>query len=588
MSGGLQLSLARRLALAFALLALFAAGLTGYFAYRDSRQALVDTAKEQLATATRMLSRRIALTLDSVERDLVLIAQHPDSASALAGDVQSAAHAADLFARMIANRHAYFQIRLIAAGDGRETVRVDRGPGGPLVVAADDLQEKAHYPYVFETLALPRAGLYVSPAAINREHGAHDAEGQPSIQLAMQVTTGRQVLGVAVINLDLDGLFRLLAIDLPGDTELFLSDDDGDFLIHPDPQLAFAFDRGQRVRVQEHFPATQALFERRAESVNLQIDASAGIAGRIATFHRVDTLPAAWRGAGDARGMHVALGLAQPLSGILAMGGELASNAVRNVLIAGLIAVLIALVLARAETASLRQIEAAMTKFGQPGAAPLPTARQDEIGALARRFAAMQAQIRAQLVTLEAQSRALDHEAQHDWLTGLANRRNLIGFLPQALARAARQERRLALFFIDLDGFKPINDTHGHGTGDRVLVEIAQRLTHGVRAGDYIARPGGDEFVVVCEGLEIPAEEEHIADKLVRLIAAPLVIDGLRLQVGASIGIACYPRDGSDAESLTGAADRAMYAAKSAGRGIWCRADGERSTAPAEQTKAST
>lgn len=571
----LSLSLARRLGLAFAALALFAAGLTGYFAYRDGRQALVVTAEEQLSTATRVLARRIALTLDSVERDLVLIAQHPDSAAALLGMAEHGGHAADLFARLIANRHAYFQIRLIAAGDGMEVVRADRSPSGPLIVAGDDLQTKAHYPYVFETLALPRNGLYLSPAVINREHGAHDAVGQPSIQMAMPVaapdSAGGRTLGVAVINLDLDGLFRLLATDLPRGTAVYLTDHAGNFLVHPDSDKAFAFDRGRRARAQEDFPETAALFERRADALNLQY-AAAGGDRQIFSFVRAEALPAAWRAAGGERGAQFVLGLAQPLSGVLERSGELAANAVINALIAGLIAVLLAFFVARAATASLHQIEQAMADFGKPGARELPTGRQDEIGALARRFAAMQQQIKAQLVTLEAQRQALDHEAQHDWLTGLANRRSLIGFLPQALSRAARQQSGLSLFYIDLDGFKPINDTHGHGVGDQVLIEVAQRLAHAVRAGDYIARPGGDEFVVVCEGLRATDEEISIADKLIRLIGEPITIGGLRLQIGASVGIAAYPRDGQDADTLTGAADRAMYAAKSAGRGIWCLA----------------
>ncbi|MBI2307997.1 MAG: GGDEF domain-containing protein [Rhodocyclales bacterium] len=575
----LPLSLAQRLALAFALLALFAAGLTGYFAYQDGRQALLATATEQLATATRVLGGRIALTLDSVERDLLLLARHPDSVAALAGDGQSREHATDLFSRLVASRQAYFQIRLIAVRDGAEVVRVDRSASGPLVVGGDDLQEKAHYPYVYETLALPAGGMYISPAGINHEQGAHDAEGQPSLQLAMQVMSegrnGGRLLGVIVINVDLDGLFHLLATDLPGGTDVYLANSSGDFLIHPDPRQAFAFDRGQRALVQDAFPQTRPLLARDTERATFRSGAdAAGQADRLASFVRVEALPAAWRGARGERGVHFLLGLAQPLSGVLAKSGELAGNAIRNVLLAGVVAVLLAFILARAVTASLRQIEKAMANFGKPGAVELPTGRQDEIGALARRFAAMQVQMRAQLVTLEAQRQALDHEAQHDWLTGLANRRNLIGFLPQALARSTRQQSGLSLFFIDLDGFKPINDTYGHSIGDRVLVEVGQRLARGVRAGDFIARPGGDEFVVICEGLHAEEEVSRVAEKLIGLIAQPIELadKALRLQVGASVGIACFPNDGSDAETLTGAADRAMYAAKTAGRGVWCLA----------------
>jgi diguanylate cyclase (GGDEF)-like protein len=568
------LSLAGRLALAFALLALFAAGLTGYFAYRDGRQALVVTAKEQLNTATRVLGRRIALTLDGVERDLTLLAHHPDSVQALSGDRQSEVLATNLSVRLLTNQRAYFQVRLIAASDGREVVRVDRSASGALVVSAGDLQEKGHYPYVYETLALPPGGAYISPAVINHEHGAHDAEGNPSVQLAMQVIgSGKlagKVLGVAVINLDLNGLFHLLAVDLPDDTQVFLANSDGDFLIHPDPGRAFAFDRGKRARVQEFFPATSALITGGSVEVSVETDAGAPEGqARIASFFRVNALPSIWRGANGERGVHVVLGLSQALSGVFGQSGELAINTTRNVLIAGIIAALLALLLSRAVTASLRQIEMAIARFGLPGAVALPTSRRDEIGALARAFSAMQEQINAQMVALEAQRKALDHEAQHDSLTGLANRRGLIGFLPRALARATRASNKLSLFFIDLDGFKPINDTYGHDVGDQVLVEVAARLIKGVRAEDFVARPGGDEFVVVCEGGPMSHEEGLVADKLIDLISLPMQIGDLSLELGASIGIACFPQHGEEGEKLMREADQAMYAAKLAGRGVW-------------------
>jgi len=565
------LTLAQRLAFAFTLLALFAAGLTGYFAYRDGRRALVVTAEEQLATATRVLGRRIALTLDGVENDLTLLARHPDSLRALNGDRESMRHTATLFQRLLASHNGYFQIRLIAA-DGREVVRIDRGPGGPLVVAEEALQEKGHLPYVYETLALPPSGIYLSPPEINQEHGAHDAEGQPSVQIAMRIENDAgdgdpKAAGIVVINVDLDGLFRLLSADLPADTEVFLTNSQGDFLIHPNPELAFAFARGRRARAQDSFPQTAPLFGGSADQETVTfID---GGSGRISSFVRVEMLPGVWRSAAGQRGVSMVLGLAQPFSGVLAESGTLAVNAARNALIAGILAALLAYFVARAATASLRQIEEAMTHFARGGAVDLPTERNDEIGTLARRFAAMQEQIKAQLITLEAQRQALDHEAQHDWLTGLDNRRSLIGMLPQALARASRQHGGVTLFFIDLDGFKPINDSHGHSVGDQVLIEIAQRLREGVRAGDFIARPGGDEFVVVCEGLRTPDEATSVAEKLIGLINQPVVVDGAVLRVGASVGIATFPHDGRDAEALTGAADRAMYAAKSAGRGVW-------------------
>jgi diguanylate cyclase (GGDEF)-like protein/PAS domain S-box-containing protein len=157
--------------------------------------------------------------------------------------------------------------------------------------------------------------------------------------------------------------------------------------------------------------------------------------------------------------------------------------------------------------------------------------------------------------------------AYHDPLTGLANRTLLFRMVDQALEVAQRNNMNGALLFIDLNRFKPINDTLGHTLGDRLLVEIADRLRATLRAEDVVARIGGDEFVV---GLLDIARSDHasiVAQKILAAIAEPYFIDGHELQVGAAIGISLYPRDGADIEALLAAADIAMYRAKHGGHG---------------------
>lgn len=161
----------------------------------------------------------------------------------------------------------------------------------------------------------------------------------------------------------------------------------------------------------------------------------------------------------------------------------------------------------------------------------------------------------------------LQHLAAHDPLTGLPNRGRLHEQLAQALERAQRDGEGLALLYLDLDGFKAINDRHGHAAGDRVLCEIAQRLRHGVRHSDTVARLGGDEFVVLLDGAD-DAAAQALAQQLRATLQRPYAVEaGAAVTLDASIGIALYPRDGDDAESLLRHADRAMYRVKSqAGR----------------------
>jgi diguanylate cyclase (GGDEF)-like protein/PAS domain S-box-containing protein len=157
--------------------------------------------------------------------------------------------------------------------------------------------------------------------------------------------------------------------------------------------------------------------------------------------------------------------------------------------------------------------------------------------------------------------------AHHDTLTGLANRLSLNLRLEQLLAQTRRAGGAAAVLFIDLDHFKKINDTHGHQTGDLLLVAVAQRLQELLREVDTIARLGGDEFIVVTSGTVTPDEASNIAVRIVDALGAPYQLQGKTVHSGASVGVAMFPSDGDDGSTLMRHADTAMYAAKSQGRG---------------------
>jgi diguanylate cyclase (GGDEF)-like protein/PAS domain S-box-containing protein len=167
-------------------------------------------------------------------------------------------------------------------------------------------------------------------------------------------------------------------------------------------------------------------------------------------------------------------------------------------------------------------------------------------------------------VTPQHQRRhALEHIALHDPLTDLPNRALLQDRLHQAIAQAERQGHRLALAFIDLDGFKPINDRHGHAAGDVLLQQVSQRLQHAVRASDTVARVGGDEFVVLLAPLPDREEAEAVVARLRQAVEAPVTLaQGDTVRVGASLGLAHWPEDGADDARLLAAADRLMYEEK--------------------------
>ena len=160
---------------------------------------------------------------------------------------------------------------------------------------------------------------------------------------------------------------------------------------------------------------------------------------------------------------------------------------------------------------------------------------------------------------------AAQHRANHDVLTGLANRALFDEILHYQLAICHRTHTNLAIAYIDLDGFKPVNDVHGHATGDEVLRTVAARLKNAIRETDLAARLGGDEFAVILIDAGLEAARV-VAAKLIDRLSIPYSVDALTLQISASIGIAAYPESGATSEALSRRADEAMYKAKAAGK----------------------
>ena len=162
------------------------------------------------------------------------------------------------------------------------------------------------------------------------------------------------------------------------------------------------------------------------------------------------------------------------------------------------------------------------------------------------------------------------YRANYDALTGLPNRSLFNERFVQAMKLSKRENTNLSLLYIDLDGFKAVNDSYGHLMGDRVLKDVAHKLQASVRESDSVGRLGGDEFVICLPNLIDSDDANAIAGKIIRAIAKPMDIDGVRINIGASIGITCFPRDGESIECLYEQADSAMYAAKQKGKNQYC------------------
>ncbi len=567
----MKFGMTAKLALLLTVVGALAAGLTGFYAYQASRVLLVESAQNKLLTSTQVLARRIVLTHEEIAEDLQVLARYPVAAAILQkADAAQEDQLATLFSLLMQTHPAYLQMRLISASHyGLEQVRLDRVGTVPVRVRGDDLQEKGHYAYVSETLKLPPGASYLSRISINHEGGLGSGLEQPTLQLATPVVdSGGAVLGVVVVNVDLDGLFTLLAIDLPVAFKLFLANGQGDILLHPDSRKTFGFDRGRRVLLQDEFAPTLALMEGQQRQAVFQAqmdgDSDSGAPPVVAAF-TAQNIPVA------STENRLILGLAQPLSEVLAQSQQLGRTVLQIVCGLSLACLLLAVLVSRAWTRPINAITAAAQRMANglpPG--PLPLHRKDELGTLARRFHYMHTQMAQHLANLQDNQDELEHLAQHDMLTGLPNRRLFQQRLEQTLAHARRYGEPVCLLFIDLDAFKAINDTLGHDAGDVVLQVVAERMQAMLREVDTVARLGGDEFVVLLGAPTPHAHLAGIAEKLLHGIKEPIVAQARTVQLSASIGISRYPQDGQGAAELLANADQAMYRAKLAGRDGFC------------------
>lgn len=210
----------------------------------------------------------------------------------------------------------------------------------------------------------------------------------------------------------------------------------------------------------------------------------------------------------------------------------------------------------------------------------VPVHRLDEVGRLAQRFNEMlarievaQEQINQRLRREQAAGEQFQQLAHHDSLTQLPNRLFFQNAVREMVARSLAAKRLMGLMFIDLDNFKAVNDNHGHEAGDEVLKVVSQRMSAVLRRGDLLCRLGGDEFALLLPELEDSAVAEQMAQRLINSVRAPLVVSGVLMPVGATVGLAFCPLDAQHAEALLKTADAAMYAAKRAGKNCWRRAE---------------
>jgi diguanylate cyclase (GGDEF)-like protein len=579
-----------KLGLLLAAFGILSTSLTAYYFYSSSRNMLTRAAERDLLTSAQVVGRNMKIIIDVIAEDSQLLAAIPATSNVFGtpdklttkSDQNTFADTvanvfgtpdklttkrdknilADTFAAMLKAHPEYFQIRLISTSQqGMELVRVDRDGEKLTRVSDADLQHRENLPYVTGTMRMARGDIYLSDITINHEAGTHSALNKPTVTVSTPVfSPAGKRLGLIVINVDLNGLARLLRSNLPKAYQLYLSNQLGDFLVHPDESQVFGFDRGKRILIQDSFGDVLPLVQGKSLNVVTHIKGGPQTKeGQVAAFVRLpfgDTI--------DKR--FVILGLSQPVDNITRETIKLRWDTIQIILAFSSLALIFSLLLARIVTGPLIAMVNAINRFSKDQAiSSIPLKRNDELGLLSRSLHDMQTQIMKNLAELNESRKNLDHLARHDALTGLPNRRMFYDRLEHAIASSRRSGKKLAVLFVDLDGFKGINDTYGHAVGDRVLINVANLLKSAIREVDTVARLGGDEYVILLDTIDEPRHVKTVVLKLHDLFLNAMQIDGRDLQVQASIGVAIFPGDGKDADELMQYSDQAMYNSKKVG-----------------------
>jgi len=411
----------------------------------------------------------------------------------------------------------YDQLRVLGP-TGMEQIRINHTEEGPYAVPQNQLQDKRHRYYYQEALEVPKGHVYISPIDLNIEHGQIERPYKPMMRFATPVYDhNNQITSVIIVNYLAQELINVLSKYSEGNVQLMLLNHAGYWIKAPRPDLewGFMFPEHKDTNFSKSFPDVWELISNQKSG---RLEHPEG----IFNYETIDF--ESIKHANEKLNQTFSLTAFTPefnnwkLVTYLpkdTMNEAIGSIRARYVLIAGLLIILSAVSLFLMYQNTLNRYK---------------------------------------------QRQALLSQAYFDQLTGAYNRTSLDNITKEAF----KHNQDAAFIFIDLDGFKPINDEYGHQTGDEVLKIIVKRVQHLLRSNDVLFRLGGDEFAILLSGQLTRADIEHIIQRIEEVIEKPMQIKQNRIEVRASVGYSCYGEDGHDADSLLNAADEKMYAVKHA------------------------
>ncbi len=564
-----------KLSLWIAIISVCSACISVYFTYTNGRDLLIKTAKDRLSTANQVIAQRYSFYIGETTKSLLFVSRLPALAEIVESNTpireeQLRQRLGSVFTQLISTHEEYFQVRFIDANNhGKELVRADRSADGAKYIAPQQLQEKGHFSYVYQTLKLAKGDVFISPIHLNKEIGTLEGYEKPSLILSTPVYSDtKRLIGLVAINIDLVRMFALIQNNLPQNLTLIATNSEGDYLIHPDPEKAFGFDKGKSFKIQDDIPESQKIFSGElnhivSQSWDLNAPQKPAVLSLVKVPFKFSTLQ-----------KYMIIGLCSDLQSVNADATRLGIQALRLSLLLSLFLVAMSYFFAQKISRPLQLITKTFGKFREGDPIPeLTLNSKDEFGLLVNNFTNMARSINRQLQELKIQRQYLQQAAYHDPLTNLPNRLLLDDRLEQAVVIAKRDKLEVAVMLVDLDDFKPVNDLYGHDIGDKLLKEVSERMLACIRESDTLARFGGDEFMLILScrdhqqaSLTGRQVSRQVGEKIRNALTQPFNIENFNLRISCSIGVSILPEDSLDKETLVKNADLAMYYAKSAGR----------------------
>ncbi len=477
----------------------------------NSVSQVVTAEQPQLALIRKSLNDHISIAA----LDTLILARQENLQEWLDGATTAKSRLTHDYLSLASIKPVYEQIRFIDE-TGIEQIRIDQGSLEPVIIGTESLQDKHNRYYFTDSFKLSSGQVYISPMDLNIEHDQIELPIKPIVRTASPVFDQQgNKRGVIVINLNASALFTQLKGDAKNTTgELMLLNENGYWMFgrEQDAAWAFMFPEYKDRTIEKYYPGIWQKI----------ISDERGAFLSPYGYFIFDTIATGRTSPGNPEQKKQAAELRWPEWKLISLASPQSISIAYSNILPQLIMFFI--------------LTALVTGTGTI------------------------MYFRIQRKNLIAQQQ-IEHLAHHDMLTGLNNRNIFIQMLESQLAHSRRSNKPLALLYMDLDNFKPINDQYGHEAGDYVLKQFAARLKLIIRVSDNLARPGGDEFAAILPSYGNRRQLEIIAQRIISAIEKPVTFGDQHLQVGISIGIAIHLQ-GPPLESLLHEADQAMYEAK--------------------------